>query len=208
MANTPYPVNTQEHQISSYNSVAKFLHWLIALAIIGMLALGWVMGDKEMFPLNIRMELFQWHKSIGFTILVLSLLRLIWRLLHIAPALPAAMPQWEKFAAKATHWVFYALIIAMPFSGWVMISASAYKSEFFWLFEIPKLPYFADLPQPNEIKEQAEHVHGFLAYVILVLLLLHVGAALKHHFISKDDVLLRMAPKFAVNALNRLRGRK
>src|SRR5271167_1175015 len=98
---------------TSYGAVAKTLHWLIAFLIVAMLVIGWLMTtlpreNAYKFPL------FQWHKSIGILILLLSLLRLGWRLTHSAPPLPAKMPAWEKFAARATHWLFYVLIIGMP----------------------------------------------------------------------------------------------
>ncbi len=107
---------------SSYNAVAKALHWLIAYAIIAMLIIGWTM--KSMANGSDKFALFQLHKSLGITILALSLIRLLWRLIHQAPPLPAKMPTWEKFAARGTHWLFYILIIGMPLTGWAIVSSS------------------------------------------------------------------------------------
>lgn len=190
---------------TSYNSVAKLLHWSIALAIVGMLALGWVMGDLPNGAQ--KFALFQLHKSIGITILLLSLFRLVWRLLHKAPALPEPMPAWEKTAAKATHVLFYVLMLGMPLSGWVIVSASALNipTMLYGLVPWPHLPIIPTLPNKRDIGHLAGGAHGFMAYGMAALIALHVGAALKHHFISRDDVVLRMVPSCIGSLLDRLR---
>ncbi len=190
----------------SYNAVAKTLHWLIAWAIIGMLALGWIMTSMANTPL--KFSLFQWHKSIGITILLLSLIRLGWRLTHTAPPLPATMPGWEKIAAQAAHALFYVLIIAMPLTGWVIVSASPLNlpTILYGIVPWPHLPVIPDLGNKKEIGHAFGWVHGKLAFLIAGLLVLHIGAAWKHHLIDRDDVLTRMAPGFLTGFLNRLRG--
>ena len=101
---------------SRYTNMAVFLHWLIAVAIIFQLGLGWRMGDE---PKGAGLYvLFQLHKSIGFTILLLSVLRLLWRLTHKVPILPNTMPQWEKTAASLAHWAFYGIMFGLPLTGW------------------------------------------------------------------------------------------
>jgi cytochrome b561/polyisoprenoid-binding protein YceI len=192
-------------QSTSYTAVAKALHWLIALLIIGMLAVGWIMNS---LPNGTeKFALFQWHKSFGITVLLLSLARLAWRLTHPAPPLPLDMPGWERFAARATHVLFYILIITMPLLGWVMVSASkmGLPTILFGLIPWPHLPVIPELPNKEHIGHIASVGHNFLAYTIAGLLVLHVGAALKHHFIEGDDILTRMAPKFLAPLLNALR---
>jgi cytochrome b561 len=188
-----------------YNAVAKTLHWLIALGIIGMLALGWIMGSVPNGPL--KFSLFQWHKSIGITILLLSLIRLGWRLIHTAPPLPADMPRWEVIAAKTTHVLFYILIIVMPLTGWIIVSASplGLPTILYGVIPWPHLPILPTLENKKQIGHFFGDVHGFLAYIIAGLLVLHIGAAWKHHLINRDDVLLRMAPRFLHPALNAIR---
>lgn len=177
-----------------YHRVAIALHWLIALAIIAMLIMGFVMEDVS--PVTLRIEVYQLHKSLGLTILALSLVRLGWRLTHKAPPLPAAMPAWEKFGAKAAHVVLYVLMIGMPLSGWAVISTSSNKfpTHYFGTFLVPLLPL------DKGLHDAAESVHVLLAYGAIGLISLHVLAALKHHFINHDDVLTRMLPRFGRTA--------
>jgi cytochrome b561 len=196
---------------TSYGTVAKTLHWLIAAAIIAMLAIGWIMTslprtDPEKFTL------FQLHKSVGITILLLSLFRLAWRLTHRAPPLPAAMPGWEKFAARATHALFYVLIIGMPLVGWGIVSASPLNlpTYLYGVIPWPHLPVLPDLGP--EDKKQIGHMlgaaHSYGAYILAGLLVLHVAAAHKHHWFDRDDVLTRMAPGPIARMLDRMRGMK
>lgn len=174
-----------------YNKVAVFLHWAIALLIIGMIAVGLTMGD---YPIKYKFLAYNLHKSFGITILALSLFRLYWRLTHRAPALPPHMPAWEKLAAHVSHWGFYFLIIAMPLSGWIMVSADAkFPTVFFTLFELPQFPLPAAY-DTTYTHDMFEWLHYWLAIGTLGLLVLHVGAALKHHFINRDTVLRRMLP--------------
>lgn len=192
----------------SYDPVAKTLHWLIALAIIGMLALGWIMADLPNGPE--KFSLFQWHKSIGLTILVLALMRLTWRLKHAAPPLPASMPTWEKLAAHAGHFLLYVLMIGMPLAGWAIVSTSSLglPTMFYGLFSWPHLPIGSTPEGKKTIHDLAAWAHGVAAWVLAVLIVGHAAAAWKHHLINRDDVLTRMAPKFAISFLNRLRGQK
>lgn len=179
-------VNTER-----YNKVAVFLHWTIALLIIGMIAVGLTMGG---YPIKYKFLAYNLHKSFGITILVLSIFRLYWRLTHRAPALPDHMPLWERLAANASHYAFYFLIIAMPLSGWIMVSADAkFPTVFFSLFEVPQFPLPAAY-DTSATHEQFEWLHYWLAMGTLGLLALHMGAALKHHFINHDAVLRRMLP--------------
>lgn len=188
-----------------YTAVAIVLHWAIAAAIIANLLLGWWMrGAIETAETQARaIAAFQLHKSLGLTILVLSLLRLAWRLFHPPPALPAAMPGWERFAAKAAHWAFYGLMVAIPLSGWLYVSTQwrglaplNVPTLWFGLFEVPHL--FGLSEMARELRQTfagfAFDAHFYLAWGMAVLLVLHVAAALKHHFVNRDEVLANMLP--------------
>lgn len=166
-----------------YDRVARTLHWTIGTLIIANILLG-LLHDPlgELFP---AMPI---HKSIGFLVLALSLVRLGWRIGHPVPPLPAAMPRWEKLSATALHGFFYVLMIAMPLTGWVFSSAGKYPIGFFGLFEIPKLAVDRSMP----IVGASHEAHEILGIGWGVLLLVHIGAALRHHFILKDGVLTRM----------------
>jgi len=184
-------------QSNRYTNVAITLHWLIAVMILFMIFAGWrtddmrqamLAGDTSVDPMTVAM-LFNWHKTTGLIILALSLFRLIWRLTHKQPALPDGMNAFERFAATATHWAFYGLMIGMPLGGWVAASASSFPSFFFNVQSLPIPQLVAD----NEaIYSVVAQVHSKGAWAILVLLALHIAAALKHHFIDRDDVLTRM----------------
>ncbi len=195
---------------SRYSVVAIVLHWAIALAIALMIALGWWMGDalEDAATRAHAVAAIQLHKSVGLSILVLSLARLAWRLSHRAPPLPEHMPAWEKRVASATHWVFYALIILMPMSGWLYVSTgwSAPQNRplevptlYFGLFQVPHLFGLSHLAEATRagLSATLEFVHSKLAWVMIVLAALHVGAALKHHIFDRDDVLTRMVPGLA-----------
>lgn len=180
-----------------YGAVAISLHWLIAAAILFMFWLGPFMAnlpetDERQFPL------FQLHKSIGLTILVLSLARFIWRLMNLVPDLPAHMPVWERVTARGVHYAFYVLMIAVPLFGWATVSAApiAVPTMWFGLFEWPHIPFLADLPRARKqiLEDPLATTHAVLALSMGLLAVLHVAAALKHHFKDRDDVLKHMLP--------------
>jgi len=173
-----------DHQaIEKYNSVARILHWLIGIGIIVQIVLG-IQHDawKDLFAV---MPL---HKAIGMTILVLSLFRLYWRFKHKPPPLPAAMPGWQKALAHTLHRLFYFMIIAVPVSGWILVSPYPNPFNWFGLFDIPKWP----VEKGSMLAEIAHEGHEVLGLLFIPLLALHIGAALYHHFIVKDGVLRRM----------------
>ena len=178
-----------------YSGVAMVLHWLIALAIIGMLALGFIMTDAEPGSTQ-QFKLYQLHKSIGITILALSLFRLVWRLTHRPPPLPADMPLWQRVAARASHAGFYALMLGMPLTGWMVVSASPWNipTVLFGFIPLPHLPVLSTLPNKAPVEKTLEQVHSAGAWILIGLLVLHVGAALYHHFFRRDDVLWGMLP--------------
>lgn len=191
-----------------YDPVAKALHWLIAIAIVAMLAIGWIMTSMD--NSSAKFTLFQLHKSIGITILLLALFRLGWRFTHRPPPLPDTMAGWEKVAANGTHVLLYALMIGMPLLGWVIVSASPLNlpTLLYGVVPWPHLPLIPEMENKREIGHLAGAAHYYLAWVLLALFLGHAGAAWKHHLFNRDDVLTRMAPKFMHGILNRIRGQK
>jgi cytochrome b561/polyisoprenoid-binding protein YceI len=179
-------------QQQRYTAVAIALHWLIAAGIIGMIGLGWVMDD---LPDQQAYPLIQLHKSFGITILMLSIARVVWRLMNPPPPEPP-MPGWQRSLALLVHVGLYVLIIAMPLTGWIMASASSdAPTRFFYLVDV-RLPGIPGLPSETRkgIEESFEFAHSNLQWVIIAMLVLHIAGAVKHQFIDKNGLLARMAP--------------
>jgi cytochrome b561 len=170
-----------------YSAVAQGFHWLIAALIVLQFTLGWT---AQFLPLGARkVDRLDWHKSFGMTILMLAVLRLLWRLFNHPPELPAGMSTLEKMLARATHILFYVFLFVMPLTGWMMSSAKNYSVGWFHQFTWP------NLIEPNEQAfNLLKSTHDTLSWLLFALALLHVLAALKHHFWNKDDVLKRMLP--------------
>ncbi len=166
----------------------------------------WMHESAEHGDVSARLfSAYQLHKSIGLTVLALSLVRLGWRLMNPPPPMPAHMPGWERFAAVATHWAFYALMIGLPLTGWLYVSAGwsihdeaplPVATHWFGLFQVPALFGLnqADLGVREDAAEAALTAHAYLAYAALGLAALHVAAALKHQFFDRDEVLAHMVP--------------
>lgn len=173
--------------VRQWGAVAKFLHWTIALLIIGLLIVGNIMEGMANSPL--KFQIYAVHKSIGITVLALMVARLAWRFVNPTPALPTNLKGYERALAHLTHWGFYAVAIATPIAGWVISSAANFPVKWFGLVTLP------NLVGPNrETQELAEAVHGTLGWVIVALLALHIAAVVKHHVMLKDMTLVRMLP--------------
>jgi len=170
-----------------YTRTAKSLHWLMAILFFGLLALGFYMHDLPLSP--DKLKLYSWHKWAGVTVFLLVWLRLFWRVTHRPPALPESMPKLMQFAAHAGHLALYLLMIAIPLSGWLMSSAKGFQTVWFGVLPIPDL-----LGKDKELGALLAEVHEALNLLFVLVILGHVGAALKHHFIDKDDILTRMLP--------------
>ncbi len=166
-----------------YGFVAIFLHWFVALLIIGLLIMGLYMVG---LPISLqKLKLYGWHKEYGLMVLGLALIRIVWRLSNMVPEL--SLPKIEKIAARTVHWAFYGFMFAMPISGWVITSAAGLPASFFGLFTLP------DLVTPNEeIRQLFQEIHQWLGYGLIATICLHVAGALKHHFIDRDDILRRI----------------
>ncbi len=183
-----------------YTDVAVALHWLIGIAVIAMLAIGLVMVQlihvKATQALGFR--LFQLHKSIGITILILAVLRLGWRLTHRPPPLPDGMPAWEHRAAEGTHVLLYGFIIGMPLLGWAYVSASPFTvpTVLYGLVPWPHVPGLATMSGAAKAATAPvlRALHDYGAYALIAFVVLHAGAALRHYFVLHDTVLQRMVP--------------
>lgn len=170
-----------------YTRTAVALHWLVALGMLIAIGLGFYMSDLSLSPY--KLKLFSWHKWLGVTIFLLAAIRLLWRLTHPAPALPATMDRWEIQVAQAVHVALYVLMFSIPLSGWLMSSASGFPVVFMGLIQLPDL-----VAKNKELAAMLKQVHFLLNMSLLALVGLHFGAALKHHFVLKDDVLAQMLP--------------
>jgi cytochrome b561 len=190
-----------------YGNVAMTLHWLIALLAIGNLCSGLLFAELMSHDNPYRFGIIQIHKSVGLTILVLSLIRLAWRLVNPVPPLPTEMSPALKFVARLTHYLFYFLIIAIPLAGWLLVSASptGIPTMWFGLFQWPNLPFFNGLTRPQHMQyvHTFAAAHSYMAFLTIALVLLHVGAALYHQFFRHDNVLRRMWFGTAVRSLPR-----
>jgi cytochrome b561 len=171
------------------------LHWIIAALIVANLYYGWRMSFVEGMA---KFTMFQLHKSVGITILLLSIVRLAWRLLNAAPELPDDMKAWERFAAHATHIFFYVMMIGMPLTGWAVVSVSPWNIPTLLWSKIPwpHITFLHSLEPTAKatIEAAAGNVHMALALGGAALIVLHIGAALKHQFIVRDGVMGRMVP--------------
>ena len=173
--------------LKRYTITAITLHWLMALALIGMFALGFYMTGLALSP-N-KLKLFSWHKWTGVTIFLLACVRLAWRIAHHPPALPEHMGPGEQLLAHAGHGLLYLLMFAIPLSGWLMSSAKGVQTVYFGVLPLPDL-----LEKDKELGELLQSVHLSFNLLLATIVIAHAAIALRHHFINKDDVLARMLP--------------
>lgn len=170
-----------------YTRTAISLHWLVALGLFGAFGLGLYMTDLPLSPY--KLKLYSWHKWAGVSLFLLVLFRLGWRLGHPPPPLPMSMPAILRVIAHLTHALLYVLMIAIPLSGWLMSSAKGFQTVWFGLLPLPDL-----VAKNAELGDQLQWLHMTLNYALAALVLAHIGAALKHRFIDRDDILSRMLP--------------
>ena len=168
-----------------YTASAIVLHWLVALLIFVAFPLGVYMHDLPLSPT--KLQLYSYHKWIGITILMLASLRVAWRVTHAPPPLPEDMASWQRCASQVVHFLLYLLILAIPLSGWLMSSAKGFQTVWFGVLPLPDL-----LDKDRELGDLLAEVHKALNFVLLALVILHVGAALKHHFVEHRPFLQRM----------------
>lgn len=182
MIETPPP----PRPVMRYTSVAIALHWLMAIAVIGMIGVGLWMHELKNSPFKI--EIYTWHKWTGLTILLLAIVRVLWRVHRPPPPLPP-MPRWQELAADGSHYLLYGLLFAMPLTGWLMNSAAGFPLTWFGLFKVPAL-----IGKSRDAFEFWEETHEILSRVLIGLILVHVAAALKHWWVDRDEVFTRMLP--------------
>ena len=171
----------------TYTKTAMSLHWLMAILLFGLLALGFYMHDLPLSPQ--KLQFYSWHKWAGVTAFLLVLVRLAWRATHVPPALPASMPKLMQFAAHAGHFMLYALMLAIPLTGWLMSSAKGFQTVYLGIIPLPDL-----LAKDKEIGDTLATVHQVLNFTMAALVITHVAAALKHYVVDRDEVLGRMIP--------------
>jgi len=176
-----------ENTPTRYSALAKLFHWVIAALIVTQFVLA---GMADRLPTGVhKLTLLARHKSVGMTVLMLAILRLLWRLKHPPPALPSAMSPRERLAARSTHVAFYVLLFVQPITGWLMSSAKNYSVSWFGLFTWPNL-----IGKNEAAFNILRGTHDALSGVLFAIAVLHIFAALKHHFWNRDEVLLRMLP--------------
>ena len=172
----------------TYGSVTKFFHWTIAAIVITMLILGLVMTSTHNSPL--KFQLYFIHKSLGLSVLILIIARILWRFLKEPPRYPDSVPRWEQKAAHFVQYVFYALMLIMPLSGWIMSTAARHIPSFWGWVKIP----FPGIAANRSLAHLNDQIHVCCAYILTAIIIIHVLAALKHHLLAKNNILTRMLP--------------
>jgi len=172
-----------------YSGVAMALHWLIAGLIAINFAAAWAAEDAGKAA---KQQIMDNHEAFGLIILLLSVVRLVWRLVHRAPPFADTLKAWEVALARVTHWLFYLILVALPFTGWAMVSAftGGKPISLFGLVDVPGLPF----AQSKDTAGTFHELHEVFATVTLALFLLHVLAALKHQFVDRDGTMARIVP--------------
>jgi len=178
------PSQAQTLTVPHYTRTAVALHWAVAAFIITAFSLGLIVSDLPFSPQKLRW--INYHKWLGVTVLLLVALRALWRLTHRPPALPP-MPAWQVFGAKLSHGLMYTLMFAVPFSGWLFSSADGFQVVYLGLLPLPNL-----VAKNKLLADTLFDIHQGFAWTLFYVLLLHVAAALKHHFLDRDDILRRI----------------
>ncbi|HEY5410079.1 MAG TPA: cytochrome b [Caulobacteraceae bacterium] len=178
-----------------YGAVSMVLHWTIAVLIVVQIGLGWYMNEVVPDHSPLQDQVQNIHVTIGLTTLILVLIRIGVRLTHPAPPLPRTLALWERVLARASHWLFYILLLVMPLTGWALVSVR-HEDIPFWGLAWPAMPVLSHLAKPaaHAVTGQLKHIHIFiLVWIALINLALHVAGALKHQF-DGSPVLWRMLP--------------
>jgi cytochrome b561 len=178
-----------QNAVLRYSNTAVALHWITVVLVLTQAYLGFTFGLSE--PSPARDEIFIWHKTVGVVILLAAIARLTYRMKNPPPPFPPELPAWERIAAVWNHRLFYALLIAMPIVGFIAVSgfANGPTTPLAWGIQVPVIP---GISKPTG--ELAGEVHEIAAYLLVTLIVLHAGAALKHQFIDKWRGAARMPP--------------
>lgn len=178
---------TLKNTADRWGAISQLLHWAVVLLIAAIAIIGLTMVDMNNGPSKIK--IYALHKSLGLTLLSLVALRLLWRFYAGAPHPVAGTPHWQERIASLTHWALYALMFALPVSGWVFNSSSGYPLQYFGLFNLPKIAQ-----RSEELAQLSRTLHEYGFWLLLALVLAHAGAAFYHHLFQNDDTLRRMLP--------------
>ncbi|WP_064749856.1 cytochrome b [Lysobacter firmicutimachus] len=178
---------TLKNTADRWGAISQLLHWAVVLLIAAIAIIGLTMVDMNNGPSKIK--IYALHKSLGLTLLSLVALRLLWRFYAGAPRPVAGTPHWQERIASLTHWALYALMFALPVSGWVFNSSSGYPLQYFGLFNLPKIAQ-----RSEELAQLSRTLHEYGFWLLLALVLAHAGAAFYHHLFQNDDTLRRMLP--------------
>ena len=171
----------------AYTKTAILLHWLMALLVFVTFSVGLVMHEMALSPDKLRM--LSYHKWLGMTVFILVMVRLVWRALHKPLPLDVAMPRWQLIAAQGVHVLLYVLLFAIPLSGWLMSSAKGFQTVYLGVLPLPDL-----LAKDKVLGDALSALHEVLNITMLVLIGMHIAAALKHQFVDHDGILSRMLP--------------
>lgn len=185
----PMGILTMRNTTETFGTVAKAFHWVMALAITGLLAVGLIMVD--MAPSPDKFKLYALHKSTGLVMLCLVILRLTWRLSHVVPGAPDSLPPLHRHLMKLSPVALYFLMILMPISGFIMSDAGGHPITFYDLYTLPT--FFSKNP---DLSQAAQLVHKYTGFTFIGVLIAHTSAALYHHFILKNTILQRMLPNW------------
>ena len=170
-----------------FGALTKLIHWTTLVLVAALFALGWYMVDLPLEPETF--EVYALHKSLGLTVLGLTVLRIAWRLSNPRPPMLGAVATWQRIAARVSHGLLYTMLIALPMSGWLLSSAADFLPSWFGWFELPAL-----VAPDDELRERSIVLHVVLGWCLLALLAVHIGAAVHHHSVVKDATLRRMLP--------------
>ncbi|HTN49200.1 MAG TPA: cytochrome b [Burkholderiaceae bacterium] len=168
-----------------YSNAAVALHWLIAVLIFASFPLGWISASLRLSPL--KLQLVSYHKWVGVTVFIVAIARLVWRSVSAAPR-PLAAPAWQHRAADLVHWSLYALMFALPLTGWIFSSATGVPTVYLGLWQLPDV-----VGRDRALASVLRSAHEALGWALLALVLAHAAAALKHHFVDRDGLLRRMS---------------
>lgn len=174
---------------TDYGTVTRFIHWLIFFLVL-LQILGGFYGEEFADP-TLKKQIIFWHKSIGLTILWLMVLRILWAFINPKPGYESSMPAWERYSARALHYILYIMLILLPLNGWIGSTVAGKAPIYFNLITIP----FPGVPHDKALATWLFSMHTLLAWILIGFIVLHVLAALKHHFIDRDRILLRMLGK-------------
>lgn len=197
-----------ETKVTAYDPIAQTLHWSVALAVFIMFVSAMMMDlPQDVATPELRMAIYTAHKSTGILVLVLMILRILWFMRHERPPLPVqSMPVWQVKSARFVHASLYIVGILTPLAGWMLVSMGTHPFTFYGLFDLPRLPLAGLVETTPALGEIVGDIHATLATAFAGLIVVHIGATILHHFVDRDDILMRMTPVWSHRLLEKIRG--